>query len=48
MAVRYREPAWKDKIDLLIGENQSQIDAILDAYGIPRLEAIRLTNDAGD
>jgi mxaJ protein len=48
MAVRYREPAWKDKIDLLIGENQSEIDAILDAYGIPRLEAIRLTNDAGD
>lgn len=38
MAVRYGEAEWKAQIDELITENKSEIDAILDEYGIPRLE----------
>jgi quinoprotein dehydrogenase-associated probable ABC transporter substrate-binding protein len=40
MAVRYGEPEWKDQIDTLIAENQTEIDAILDEYGIPRLKIV--------
>ncbi len=47
MAVRYGEPKWKATIDKLIEENQDAIDAILDDYGIPRLELV-YTNKVDD
>ena len=37
MAVRYGEKEWKDKINQLITENQSEINAILEDYGVPLL-----------
>jgi quinoprotein dehydrogenase-associated probable ABC transporter substrate-binding protein len=40
MAVRYGEPKWKATIDKLIEENQGEIDAILDDFGVPRLELV--------
>jgi len=43
MAVRYGESAWKDQVNALITENQAEIDAILDEYGIPRLELVAST-----
>ena len=36
MAVRFGEEAWKAQINELIIENQDEIDAILDDYGVPR------------
>ena len=36
MAVRFGEKAWKAQINALIIENQDEIDAILDDYGVPR------------
>ncbi len=37
MAVRYGEPAWKEKISQLIDANQEKINAILTDFGIPLL-----------
>ena len=37
MAVRYGEKEWKDKINQLIAENQAEINAILEGYGVPLL-----------
>ncbi len=37
MGVRYGEKAWKDKINGLIAANQDEINAILQAYGVPLL-----------
>ena len=48
MAVRYGEPEWKDQINALITENQAEIDAILDEYGIPRLGVEESTRDDND
>lgn len=38
MAVRYGENEWKEKINSLIDENQEEINAILEEYGVPLLE----------
>lgn len=38
MAVRYGEAEWKAQINQLIADNQDEIDAILDEFGVPRLE----------
>ncbi|MFQ5658956.1 MAG: quinoprotein dehydrogenase-associated putative ABC transporter substrate-binding protein [Gammaproteobacteria bacterium] len=37
MAVRYGEPAWKERVSRLITDNQGKIDTILKDYGIPLL-----------
>lgn len=37
MAVRYGEKEWKDRVNRLIAENQAEIDAILEDYGVPLL-----------
>jgi len=48
MAVRFGEPEWTATIDKLIEENQGAIDAILDDYGIPRLELVYKTKADDD
>lgn len=48
MAVRYGEPEWKAQINSLIAENQSEIDKILDEFGIPRLEIKETPSTAED
>ena len=48
MAVRYGEPEWKNQIDTLITDNRTEIDSILDEYGIPRLEIVESTRDDDD
>ena len=47
MAVRYGEKEWKDKVNQLIAENQAEIDAILEDYGVPLLplEKIEIRED---
>lgn len=45
MAVRFGEREWNDQINRLISESQLEIDAILDEYGIPRLELVNSTPD---
>jgi len=45
MAVRYGEPEWKAAINQLIEENQGEINAILDEFGIPRLEIVQSADD---
>lgn len=40
MGVRYREKAWKDKIDQWIGTNQGKIDKILTSYDVPLLKPV--------
>lgn len=37
MAVRYGEKEWKDQVNQLIAENQAEINAILEDYGVPLL-----------
>ena len=37
MAVRYGEKEWKDQVNRLIAENQAEINAILEDYGVPLL-----------
>lgn len=39
MGVRFGEREWKDTLDRLIAENQSQIDGILREYGVPLVDA---------
>jgi len=48
MAVRYGEPEWKATINRLIEDNQPEIDAILDEYGIPRLDLVIKTTEDDD
>jgi quinoprotein dehydrogenase-associated probable ABC transporter substrate-binding protein len=38
MGVRRGEPEWKATVERLIGENQTQINAILKDYGIPLVD----------
>ena len=47
MAVRHGEKEWKDKVNQLIAENQAEIDAILEDYGVPLLplEKIEIRED---
>ena len=40
MAVRYGEKEWKDQVNQLIDDNQDEINAILDEYGVPRLPIV--------
>ncbi|MEM7543365.1 MAG: quinoprotein dehydrogenase-associated putative ABC transporter substrate-binding protein [Pseudomonadota bacterium] len=40
MAVRFGEKEWRDQVSTLIAENQDEIDAILDGFGVPRLAII--------
>ncbi|MFT4582974.1 MAG: mxaJ protein [Gammaproteobacteria bacterium] len=40
MGVRFDEPEWKEQINALIANNRSTIEAILDEYGVPRLELV--------
>jgi hypothetical protein len=42
MGVRPDEPEWKHKLNKLIAENQSDVDAILRQYNVP------LLNDQGE
>ncbi len=37
MAVRYGEKEWKDKVNQLIADNQAEINAILEDFGVPLL-----------
>jgi hypothetical protein len=48
MAVRYGEPEWKDQINTLISDNQAEIVAILDDFGIPQLEIVDSTHKGDD
>ena len=47
MAVRHGEKEWKDKVNQLIAENQAEINAILEDYGVPLLplEKIEIRED---
>ena len=38
MGVRYGEPEWKRQVESLIQSRQAEIRAVLDEYGVPRLE----------
>lgn len=38
MAVRYPDKAWKEKVNQLINENQTEIDKILLEYGVPLIK----------
>ena len=50
MAVRHGEKEWKDKVNQLIAENQAEINAILEDYGVPLLplEKIEIQEDDDD
>jgi quinoprotein dehydrogenase-associated probable ABC transporter substrate-binding protein len=48
MAVRYGESEWKDQVNNLITDNQAEIDAILDEYGVPRLPVVESTRNEDD
>lgn len=39
MAVRSGETAWRDQLDAVVAERGPQIAAILDRYGVPRVDA---------
>ena len=47
MAVRHGEKEWKNKVNQLIAENQAEINAILEDYGVPLLplEKIEVRED---
>ncbi len=47
MAVRHGEPQWLDQINGLISTSQPEIDAILDEYGVPRLQLAPVAGDSG-
>lgn len=42
MAVRHGQTKWKNRIDSLISENQTEIDKILDEFGVPRLKILEV------
>ena len=50
MAVRHGEQEWRDKVNQLIAENQSEINAIMEGYGVPLLplEKIEIREDDDD
>ena len=48
MAVRHGEKEWKDKINQLIAENQSEINAILEDYGVPLLPLEKIEKAEND
>ena len=50
MAVRHGEKEWKDKVNQLIAENRTEINAILEDYGVPLLplEKIEIREDDDD
>jgi quinoprotein dehydrogenase-associated probable ABC transporter substrate-binding protein len=47
MAVRHGEQEWRDKVNQLIAENQAEINAIMESYGVPLLpiEKIEIRDD---
>ena len=50
MAVRHGEQEWRDKVNQLIAENQSEINAIMEGFGVPLLplEKIEIREDDDD
>ena len=50
MAVRHGEQEWRDKVNQLIAENQAEINAIMEGYGVPLLplEKIEIREDDDD
>ena len=50
MAVRHGEQEWRDKVNQLIAENQAEINAIMEDYGVPLLplEKIETREDDDD
>ena len=50
MAVRHGEQEWKDKVNQLIAENQAEINAIMESFGVPLLplEKIEIREDDDD
>ena len=50
MAVRHGEQEWRDKVNQLIAENQAEINAIMEGYGVPLLpiEKIEIRDDDDD
>ncbi len=50
MAVRHGEQEWRDKVNQLIAENQTEINAIMEDYGVPLLplEKIEIREDDDD
>ena len=50
MAVRHGEQEWRDKVNQLIAENQAEINAIMEDYGVPLLplEKIEIREDDDD
>lgn len=47
MAVRHGEQEWRDKVNQLISENQAEMNAIMEDYGVPLLpiEKIEIRDD---
>ena len=48
MAVRHADKAWREQVNQLIATHQSEIDAILDEFGVPRLELLVRERDGDD
>ncbi|MYH68693.1 MAG: quinoprotein dehydrogenase-associated putative ABC transporter substrate-binding protein [Gammaproteobacteria bacterium] len=50
MAVRHGEQEWRDKVNQLIAENQAEINAIMEGFGVPLLplEKIEIREDDDD
>jgi len=50
MAVRHGEQEWRAKVNQLIAENQTEIDAIMEGFGVPLLplEEIEVQDDDDD
>ena len=50
MAVRHGEQEWRDKVNQLIAENQPEINAIMEDFGVPLLplEKIEIREDDDD
>ena len=50
MAVRHGEKEWKEQVNQLIAENQQEIDAILEDFGVPLLplEEVEVREDDDD
>ena len=50
MAVRHGEQEWRDKVNQLIAENQAEMNAIMESYGVPLLpiEKIEIRDDDDD
>lgn len=38
LGIRHNEPAWKHQLNALLRELRPEIDAVLDEYGVPRLD----------